>query len=68
MCELKPTNIDIENLKVFLFFTLLIQEYMKAGLPMYRSIAVGVSMSFKIAVVAKTLRMNYQGGPVLVRK
>ena len=33
VCELKPTNIDIEDLKVFLFFTLLIRDNMKIRLP-----------------------------------
>ena len=46
VCELKPTNIDIEDLQVFLFFTLLIWGNMKAGLPMCWSQAVGVSLRF----------------------
>ena len=31
VCKLKHTNIDIEDLKVFLFFILLIRDNMKAG-------------------------------------
>ena len=33
VCELKPSSIDIEDFKVFLFFTLLIPDNMEAGLP-----------------------------------
>ena len=41
VCELKSTRIDIEDVKVFPFFTQLIQDNLKADLPMYLSKTVG---------------------------
>ena len=42
VCERKPTSSDIEDLKVFLFFTQLFGDNLKAEVPMYLSQAVGV--------------------------
>ena len=42
MCELKPTSIDIDDLKVF-FFTQSLLEGLKAELPLYLSKADSVS-------------------------
>ena len=43
VCELKPTGTDIDDLKVFPFFTQSILEGLKAELPLYLLKADGVS-------------------------
>ena len=43
MCELKPTSHDIDDLKVFPFFTQSLLEGLKAELPLYLSKVDGVS-------------------------
>ena len=42
VCELKPTSIHIEDLKVFPFLTLSVQNNLKAELPMHLSKVEGV--------------------------
>ena len=42
VCELKPTSTDIDDLKVFPFFTQSMLEGFKAELPLYLSKADGV--------------------------
>ena len=53
--KLKPTSTDIDDLKVFPFFTQTILEGLKTELPLYLSKADGVSTEMiKFTVVAIT--------------
>ncbi len=46
VCELQPTGVDIDDLKVFSFFAPLILEGLKVELPVYLAKANGVSADY----------------------